>query len=123
MELKEFVKTSLLEIVSAVSESQNTLKEQNSLAIINPMINGDLGKKSGKPAHHSPYRYAPLLRVKYDLMVTETDSSKKDGGAGISVIGAKIGFDGSESISNTAANRIQFEIHLIFPSDKNLEKE
>ena len=111
MELKDFIKGTLAELIDAVIESQEYVK--------------------GKGAEINPYEYGKVERTKtgndtliykvdFDIAVTVTDSSGAKGGIGVFVAGLGIGTKGETAESNIAQNRIKFQIPVSFPPSKGI---
>jgi len=107
MELKDFIKTALLEITEAVFEASN-----ESLVSIAP-IGISLPDLNTIISEHQ--------LVEFDLAVTETnkDSSNKEGKKfSISVLGSEVSLEGkvgknSESVQQSV-NRIKFSVPVYF---------
>lgn len=109
MELKEFIKTAITDIASAVSELQ---AELDNGAIVNPTLpQGENGKHLliGDEVR-------AIEKLNFDVAVTVAESMGIEGGAkaGISIFGAKVG---SESSAKTeSASRLAFSIPVVLPS-------
>lgn len=109
MELKDFIKTAIIDITEAVSELQVELKNG---AIINPTLpQGEHGK------HLLVGNEVRMIeRLNFDIAVTATDKTELNGNAkvGISVFGAKIGTENAEKTENVS--RMTFSIPLLLPA-------
>lgn len=109
MELKEFIKTTVSDIVSAVSELQAELAEKG--AIVNPPLphsisNGSVNVGKGNE---------PIQRLTFDVALTTTETSSVDGGAkgGVAIFSAKVGAGQQSSSQNVS--RLSFTIPVVFP--------
>ena len=100
MELKEFIKDILLQIVNAANEcNENFIDKDIKASVENP--NG-------------------CSMIDFDLAVESVETDKKEGGVTIQVLqvfkaGGKIG-SGS---SNKQTNRVKFQMPLCLPTPKN----
>lgn len=113
MNLKDFIKASLIDIVSAVKETQETVKEY---ATISPLVtDGDtwhaVRMKDG---------IANVSNIEFDVAVTTESNSDAQNGinAGIKVAGVfNMGLGSKGAASETAQNisRIRFSIPVLLP--------
>ncbi len=101
MELKDFVKNSIVEIVQGVSEAMKEIGEHTN-AVVNP---------TDSHAYHSLPQ-----NIAFDVAVTVQDENSVTGkaGGGIAVLQASI--NGESVSSNIAATRISFNIPVSLPS-------
>lgn len=109
MELKEFIKTAVSDIVSAVSELQTELAENG--AIVNPPLphpisNGSVNVGKGNE---------PIQRLTFDVALTTTETNSVDGGAkgGVAIFSAKVGAGQQSSSQNMS--RLSFAIPVVLP--------
>lgn len=106
MDIKEFVKTSVKEIITAINELQEEFKDTN--AIVSPRY----GDHKGKGYCHDAECY--IDEISFDLLVNVVDSSEKGGTGTIKVVSGNI-----KNISNKEeSSRITFSIPLIYPTIK-----
>lgn len=110
MELKEFIKTAISDITEAVAELQ---AELNNGAIINPALNSET-----QGAVDTTQGIRMLERINFDIAVSTTSDTKKEGGAkaGISVLSAKIAAGKEEKSENIS--RISFSVPVLLPFSK-----
>lgn len=117
MELREFVKQALVNIVGAVSDAAAEVKEQGTGAIISPRLNQSETDAVLRVAPEDGHGYA--FPVKFDLTVTvsSTESQKTDMGGGfkISIMSARAGHEDVAGEAKTAVQRIQFSVPVKFP--------
>jgi hypothetical protein len=111
MDLKEFIRESIVEIAAAICEADDEIKPRGGL--VNPGAN-TLDTPTG-PRSTSFVR--PRTTLKFDIAVTSRDEKDIDGkiSGRIAVISASIGSD-SKSTSESAS-RLRFEIDVVFPAD------
>lgn len=110
MELKEFIKTAITDIVTAVEEAQSAVGDK---ATVMPY-------SKGKPEFDRTPLMATTTTIDFDIAVTSTEAktstSKRKGG--ISVVGA-VGIGvGKEAESDSSINhssRIRFSIEVLLP--------
>lgn len=111
MELKEFIKTAIVNITEAVSDLQ---KDLDNGTVINPtLLQGDYGKSI---VINNEVRV--IERLNFDVAVTASESSGLEGGAkaGISIFGAKVGAETNAKTENIS--RLTFSIPLVLPSTR-----
>lgn len=105
MELKDFISTSLKEIVDGISEAQEYAKKKG--AIINPShYSVDLNKA-----------YTDLHNINFSILVSSGDQNNAEGGAGIFVGPVTLGGKVGSSEANQATNRIEFDIPIKYPKN------
>ena len=109
MELKDFIKESIRNIVEGVTESQLLIKEKG--AQINPrevqfQENGQYNyHNSGKPHF-----------VEFDVGLTSIQKSGSSEGIGVFLGGVTIGKKNDDGTEHTAVTRIKFSLPLVLPS-------
>lgn len=112
MQLREFIKTVMTEIVDGVRDAQ----DQNGGAFLVPA--GDGGHKY---ADHPRFAASARLKstiVDFDVAITAEDADKVEGGAGIKVLAIQFGAIGESSSKDTTVSRIQFAVPLLLPESK-----
>jgi len=117
MDLKDFIKATLVEINQAITESNAELQDTG--AIINPkgiQINSDnsqaYGRQSPKTDHH---RLKVVQKIDFDVAVFAQNDEKAGGGAKISIASIGIGADAEVKNSNKSESRIKFSVPVIYP--------
>lgn len=120
MELKEFIKASLVQINQAISESNEQLEESG--AVINPkgvQINSDnsqaYGRQSWKDEHH---KYKVVQKIDFDVAVYAQNDETAGGGAKISIASIGIGAEAEVKNMNKSESRLKFSIPVIYPEGK-----
>ena len=104
MELKEFIKGSLLDIMSAIHEAQLSWHEEVGKGAINP---GRMDKMDDID-HHG-------RQVEFDVAVTVATGATAKANAGIKVVGLDFGGTGQLNSDNTSVSRIRFTVPIIPP--------
>ena len=99
MDIKDFVKESLRQLVDGVREVQSEVVEKSQIAPIG----------------------CQREKVEFDIAVTVEEEKTKDKKAGLSVYCIKAGADAQTSASTSTVHRIKFGVHVDFES--KAEKE
>ncbi len=120
MELKDFIKESLVQINLAIEESNEALK--GSTAVINPgsvVINSENSQAYGRESMELRHKDAKVVqRVDFDVAVYAQDDKTTGVGAKISIASIGIGANGEEKNSNKSESRLKFSIPVIYPEGK-----
>lgn len=117
MELKDFIKQTLLDLAGAIKE---TNEDESSNIIVNP-------KHTSSGAESEGYAYKeavgggtedtrPIQKIKFDVAVTTAGAIQGETGAGINVAGLKVGGSGEVKDEHQNESRIQFEIPVALPN-------
>jgi hypothetical protein len=104
MELKEFIATTLAEIQQGVQAAIASTSRSGTSGVINPCW----GTVNDIDKSHIQF-------VQFDVAVTVSDKTTTSAQGGISVVGIKIGGDGSLSAERSNVSRIQFAIPVVPP--------
>jgi hypothetical protein len=113
MELDEFVRTTLQQILKGVREAQQTpdgKPPDPKRGIISPWIGGSGDKK----VFISGGGYL-IHMVEFDVAVITESGDNVSGGGKISVMGFGVGSAGSVSSKDTMASRIKFAVPISLP--------
>ena len=113
VDLREFVKQTLSDILGGVSDVQN-----------DPVIGRNVapwGIGNVKPPGNAVQTIrGPLISVAFDVAVTAESIDAAKGGAGFKVavlgVGASAGGEASLASKNVAVTRIRFEVPIVFPA-------
>lgn len=118
MNLNEFVREVLTEIISGIRGAQ----EAEGGAFIVP--SGDGGHEYAKHSRVSSSAHMKSTIVDFDIALTAEDSSKTAGGGGLKVVGIGANVQGESSSRDTTVSRIQFAIPILLPvSQKKWHEE
>jgi hypothetical protein len=104
MEIKEFIKETLVEVQQGVQEAINTCKESSTNGVINPVW----GNANDVNSSH-------IKEVKFDIAVTVLDKSSDNIKGGIKVMGIDLGGGRTEGQETGNVSRIQFSIPIVPP--------
>jgi hypothetical protein len=117
VELREFIKQALVNIVGGVSDAAADIKTQNNGAIISPRVHAPSGEHALQIAPEDGFGIAFPLKFDLSITVTSGESQRKDMGGGfkISVLSARAGVEETDTATKTAVQRIQFTVPVKFP--------
>lgn len=120
MELKEFIKTALIDIIDAVKETQDKVKDY---ATIVPLV--ETGNKEASVLMNDGV--AKISNIDFDVAVSsETkENGRNDAEGRIKVAGVfNIGIGGKEEAEKNSQNisRIRFSIPVLLPHSASLDE-
>jgi hypothetical protein len=110
MNLDEFVKEVLIQIVSGVKKAQDS----DGGAYIVPAADG--GHEYAKHSRVSSNSRIKSTVVDFDIALTVEDSSGRSGTGGLKVFGFNADVQSALSSKDTTVSRIQFAIPIILPT-------
>ena len=115
MDLKDFVKETLVQISVGVQESIEAVRESGGYA--NPAASGNV--KSDSSSHFGSMGEGQnVFLVDFDVAVTVDDASEISGGGKLKVAGIlSVGGEAGNSSKSSSTNRVSFKIPLAFPVD------
>lgn len=112
MQLKDFIKTALIEIAEAVKEAD--LEYAKMGGAVNPQnVYGE-----GNYTYTNKQKVVKVSDIEFNLVVSESHEkgSEKGGGLNLKVLSAKLG--DSKASSQSIVNTIKFSIPLVLPVNK-----
>jgi hypothetical protein len=112
MQLKDFIKESLTQIIEGIAETQKT--ELPHYAEISPHIPIENFKGDG-PRMKPLYSHQYATPVKFDIAVTAEETTGTKGGIGVVAGIFALGSQGKTDNKDSSISRIQFEIPIILP--------
>lgn len=104
MELKDFISKTIVDIQQGVQEAIQTVQNDKTNGVINPVW-GNVNRITVRN----------IREVNFDIAVTVSEKKEGGIGAGINVMGVKIGGDGSKGSENSNVSRINFTVPIIPP--------
>ena len=107
MELKEFIKIALVDVVEAVSEARESLGN-NSDCICPP--SGSVYIEKAKLVRDANGLY--LQEIYFDIAVTTENVSNNNGKAGIKVYGVEAGIGKNSETTNATISRVKFQVPI-----------
>jgi len=110
MELREFVKESLVQVVRGISDAQETVADSG--AEIAPASSRIYGNRKDLA-----YSDAGVIEnVSFDVAVTVSSDAATKGGVGIFVAPIALGTRGESKRQDTTVSRIQFSVPVVLPT-------
>ena len=113
MELKDFIKATLEQIVEGVASAQQSIK--NSGGIINPS-----NMAFHRDGAWNRYDHAMPQEVMFDVGLTSTDKSGSSEGIGVFLGSISLGKKNEIGIEQTAVTKVKFTVPLILPPGEKL---
>ena len=108
MELKEFIKNSIIAIADATNELQNELGKED--IIINPPVSAFLDREDVVELG-AAYTGRRVKDLNFDVAISS--ETTKDGGARIAVLAAKVG--GKLEDISSSVSRLHFSVPISLP--------
>lgn len=115
MELRDFIKESLVQIIQGVSDAQHQIQAATSQGAISPRIRNDWSTLDKKGVLYNQDG-CPLQTVEFDVAVTATEGTGTKGGIGIAVGFLGLGSQGQSSASRENISRIKFAVPISLPT-------
>jgi hypothetical protein len=118
MELKDFVRESLVQISNGISEASEELKDTS--AHINPKnvyVNSDNRQNYGRLVNDKSY-YPVVELIEFDVAVHASEGTETNGKIGISIGSIGLGVGGKSQESNRSESRIKFKVPVTFPTSE-----
>jgi hypothetical protein len=103
MELRDFVKTTLVEIMGAVFDAQVEWNQKCGKGVINPVWDG------------TERLFEHVQEVDFDVAVTASSGSTGKAGAGIKVFSVDVGASGEKKVEASSVSRIRFKVPIVPP--------
>ena len=118
MDLKDFIKNTLVQIADGVSEAEKELESRN--ASVNP-IGGYFDQKQlgGRTWN---FKNGVTEIVDFDVALTSSEKEGSSAGIGVLLGSINLGAKGASEETITSVTRIKFSIPLLLPAGKELEK-
>lgn len=118
MDLKDFVKESLVQISYGINDANSELSGTG--AIINPLnviVNSENSQAYGRTGQpHSPHENSRVVeRVEFDVAVAAEQGEQTNGGIKLAIATIGLGVGGQSDKSNRSESRIKFTIPVVFP--------
>ena len=110
MELKEFVKETIVQITQGVKEAQEECFKLGGL--VNPMLETPL---SNKEKFQIDGKYYPATTVHFVTGLTEGSTKASKGGIGVFFPQVSLGGEVSKGNNNQAVTTVTFSVTVVFP--------
>ena len=115
MELKDFVKETLVQVIGGIVEAQNVIRSTGLSAEIAPQLrnNRETLEKQGKSISNSGH---VAHQLDFDIAVTVSEKTQTQGGIAIAIAGViGLGGHGKSEAGDVTASRIKFSVPIVFP--------
>ena len=116
MELKEFVRETIEQIVEGVSAAQDNIKDKG--AVINPSE-----MEFYKDGNWSNFSHAMPQEVEFDMGLTSTDTKGSAEGVGVFLGSISLGKKNDVGVENIAMTKVRFSVPLVLPVGPSLKKD
>lgn len=116
MDLQEFIQVSLVQISKGIEAANAELKGSN--AMINPRnlaVNAGGGANYGIITELSTKLPRIVELVEFDIAITVSEGTEKNGKIGISVGSVGFGVGGKNTEANSSLSRLKFKIPVAWP--------
>ncbi|MCE1184854.1 MAG: hypothetical protein LWW92_04510 [Rhodocyclales bacterium] len=120
MDLRDFVKESLVQIIQGVSDAQLLLKDQAMDGCVSPLSRNDWAALENRGTLLTRSG-VPIRDVEFDVSVTATAGEGKKGGVRVAVSVLGLGGEAQSSSSSSNISRLKFSVPVSLPVflDKN----
>ncbi len=120
MELKDFIKSTMVQIICGINEANKHFEENEIDAAANPSDVYPMQEKyNSKVYGHIQPKSENINRtvhkVDFDVAVFASEEKETKGGIGIMVASVGLGSQGKSQNGHSSESRIQFSIPLMFP--------
>lgn len=114
MELKDFVKETLLQITQGVKEAQEAVKEYD--AVVNPKQ-----YKSSSDTTNARVKdeYYPVQNINFEVALTSSVGEESKSGIGVLLGNFNIGTNKNDENKSVSVTNIKFTIPLVLPAENN----
>ena len=116
MELKEFIKESLSQIIDAVKETQEKYKDTNVLVCPDDVQGEDNNLYIDNENFNQYYnRYTRVQNIEMDIAISVTEKEGNKSGIGIAKI-INAGISSENAQQNESISKIKFSIPVVLPT-------
>lgn len=113
MQLAEFVRATLSEIIQGASQANESLSDSGAL-VFPSYYEDDKGRKIYNDDHYVP----TIASVSFDVAVTVSEEHGTSGGIGVAIASLGVGAKKSEGAASSSVSRVSFDIPVLFPRSK-----
>lgn len=125
MDLKEFVKESIVQISKGILEANEELRDTEGLVNPSSLIPEENTTPTVYRTGSPLYDYENVTRlahtVNFDVAISAERGQNSGGGLKLSIASFGINGESKSSVNDKLVSRIQFNIPVIFPSDPQSE--
>lgn len=110
MNVQEFIKTALVEIIAGVSEARDAANEYGAI------VGSDKAYGNVKEAKIITDENGRIIsNVEFDIALSQIDSTDTKGGIGVFLGSVGVGSQGASHGENSSHSRIKFSVPVVFP--------
>lgn len=110
MDLKDFIKETLIQITEGVKEAQDKCKQYGGL--VNPMLS--VKTCNDEKYHHDDGDY-PATSVNFKVGLTESSNKGDKAGIGVFLGKVSLGKEGSSGHETQSVTSVEFSVTVVFP--------
>ena len=114
LELKDFVRETLLQIAQGVAEAQRALT--GTTAEVNPPVSRRFDAKTSNYGDSQSGK--PIFSVEFDVAVTATEGTATKGGIGVVAGVLAVGSQGQSNAANSSVSHIKFMVPMALPYER-----
>lgn len=120
MQLKDFLKDTLVQISQGIEEAHQDLKESGTLISPTYQRNG-----AYEQMVHTPDRsnYPTIQFIDFDVAVSASEEKGNTGGVGVSIASIQIGTKRTQEDVTSTVSRVKFQVPVFFKQHKSGEGE
>lgn len=112
MNLQDFVKTALVDIVAGVAAARAELKQHGSDAGSIPQYGDIKGLRTDNNGKQ-------IQIIEFDVALADSNSTDTKGGIGVLLGAVNLGSQGASHGEKTSTSRIKFSVPLVLPGGEN----
>lgn len=115
MELQEFVKSAITQIINGLDEAHDAVKDSG--AIVNPRNVSPLKEEFGTLHGHISNRkmLRAVHKLEFDVAVTASKGKETKGGIGVAIATIGLGASGKSDTAASMSSRIRFSVPIAYP--------
>ena len=107
MDIKEFVRNTIVQVVEGVNSASLELKESGSKVLLGSQVARGVGVVFNSNGEH-------INSLDFDIAVVAVEKDSISGGAGLKIAGVNLGGSTKNELSNQSISRIQFSVPIQF---------
>lgn len=115
MELRDFIKATLEQIVDGAAEAQKAIRERG--GIVNPT-----SMSFQKDGNWNTYNHAMPQEVVFDVALTATDKRGSSEGIGVFLGSISLGKKNDSGVEQVAVTKVRFSVPLVLPPGAGLNE-
>lgn len=113
MNVQEFIKTAITEIVAGVSEAKEAVRDHGASVGSDPVFGFHKENKVLTDAHNRL-----VTMVEFDIALAQADGTNIKGGIGVFLGAINLGSQGESHGESSSHSRIKFSVPVVLPGEK-----